>query len=93
LMFCLLTYFLGVMLIGAFKSRNERQKLLKEFYAAPGDALFTIAWIAMIYAFVLGILLAPIFGEFEFLDTGWKIWQLAGIGALVGWMISWSWKN
>ena len=47
-------------------------------------------WVGAIFMFVIGIF-APVFGENEFFDTGWKIWQVGGLMSLAGWIITWFW--
>jgi hypothetical protein len=89
LAFCILTWFIGATIVGAFRSREERAKLVQEFREAPGQSLFMIAWLTAIYIFVIGIF-APAFGKSEFFDTGWQ--QVGGVGALGGWIVTWFWK-
>lgn len=32
------------------------------------------------------------FGRAEFFNSGWEIWQIGGVGALVGFVVNWWWK-
>ena len=91
IVFCIMTWFIGVMAWGAYKSPAERQKLFDEIKEAPAQSTFMIAWLTSIYVFVIGIF-APIFGENEFFNTGWQIWQVGGLVALAGWIVTWFWK-
>jgi hypothetical protein len=89
--FCIMTWFIGVIAWGAIKSSDERQKLIDEFSKAPAQSLFVLTWVGCIYLFAIGIL-APMFGRAEFFNSGWEIWQIGGVGALVGFVVNWWWK-
>ncbi len=89
--FCILTWLIGVTLWGAYKSPIERKKLVDEFKTAPLESTFLVAWATSICVFVVGIF-APIFGQNEFFDTGSQIWQFGGVCALAGWVVTWFWR-
>jgi protein-S-isoprenylcysteine O-methyltransferase Ste14 len=91
LMFCLLVYVVAITIWGAIKSQEERSKLAAEFAAKPAQSIFVLLLVAAIFMFVIGIF-APIFGEAEFFDTGWPIWQVGGLASLAGWIVTWFWK-
>lgn len=91
LAFCLLVYVVALTIWGAIKSKDERAKLAAEFHEKPLQHLFLLVWIAAIFMFVIGIF-APIVGEAEFFDTGWQVWQVGGLAALAGWIVTWFWK-
>ena len=84
----MLVYVVVITAWGAYKSADERAKLVAEFNEAPLKSIFILVWVAAIFMFVLGIF-APIFGENEFFDTGLKIWQVGGLASLAGWIITW----
>jgi hypothetical protein len=91
IVFCVGTWFIGITAWNACKSSEERRKLIQEFNEAPAQSIFVLVWISCIYVFVIGIF-APIFGQAEFFNTGWQIWQIGGVGALAGLAVNWFWK-
>ena len=87
LAFCGLLYVIVMIIWSAWKSKEDRAKLVKEFKEKPIPFIFLVLWIGSIFMFVIGIF-APIFGEAEFLDTGWQVWQVGGLAALFGFIIT-----
>jgi amino acid transporter len=73
--FCILIFFLGSTFWGAYKSKEKREELKREFKKDPSKSIFVIIWVTGILMFFIGILI-PVFGEKEFFDSGWEIWKV-----------------
>jgi hypothetical protein len=88
LFFLLMMWVLGVALWHVLTRRKDRAEAIKAFRKRPFYSLFMIAWIGSVTLFVVGVF-APVIGQVELYDTGWQLWQVGGVSALVGWVISW----
>lgn len=89
IMFCLLTWVLGMAFKGIITDRDERAKAIKSVHEQPLQHAFLFVWLGCIYAFVIGVF-APVIGEVEVFETGWAIWQVGGIGSLIGLVVYWT---
>jgi len=85
---CILTYFLAIGIWDITTKGDARKKLVSEFQEKPLQHIYLFVWLFFGYMFFVGII-APIFGEKEFLDSGFDIWQVGLIGFISLWVVSW----
>lgn len=85
----------GIIVVGIFRLFTRpaaRRKFAEEMHDDPLKALFVSVWVACWMAFFWGVFV-PAFGRREFFDTGLEVWQVGGIGSLIGFVLSMSVKR
>ena len=90
--FCLLVWIVVSTIWKAARQSSERASLVAEFKRNPLLCLVTFGMVLCIFAFGFGIFL-PAVGTIPVFDTGWKLWQAGGVGAVLLLLASWSIKE
>ena len=84
--FFVLAWFVASMAWTFVTAPEKRAEMIEGIKERPARCIFLFVYISAIFLFVIGIV-APIFGEAEFFDTGLTTWQIGGLAALGCWVI------
>lgn len=83
----LFIWFVGSAFWNRTKTGERRRQALLAFGRSPVATVLVIVQVGSLIVFLLG-LVVPGLGEIELLNSGLKLWQVAGLVALVASLIS-----
>ncbi|SFQ14094.1 hypothetical protein [Tranquillimonas alkanivorans] len=75
---CLLIWIIAHTIVTAYRDKGERKKLFDEMRQEPLETIFLTTYSSAFVIFFIGIFI-PALGEVEVGDTGWRLWQVAGV--------------
>jgi hypothetical protein len=86
-----LTWLVFVGIFSFLTKKETRHSFWKELKARPFHGAFVWTWLACLLTFFWGVILAVVANHRP--SGHWEVWQMAGVGSLVGFVAIWFIKD